>query len=156
MKRIIICGSRTFNDYEGLKLEMFLYMKMRLQTEIIEIVSGGQVSYNAKTNEKYGADYLGEKYAEEMGFTMKRFPANWNQFGKQAGAIRNKEMAKYATHCVAFWDGKSKGTKMMIDIATKQGLEVFVVKLNAEQKSKASVATDDDSSKDDDNQNKNL
>lgn len=37
-------------------------------------------------------------------------------------------MAQYANHLIAFWDGESKGTKNMIDEATKQGLLVDVIK----------------------------
>lgn len=42
-------------------------------------------------------------------------------------------MLKYAEEdkgaLVAFWDGKSKGTKHMIDIATKAKLKVVVVRI---------------------------
>lgn len=62
-----------------------------------------------------------------------RFPANWAAFGKRAGYIRNEQMAKYAVEdgscgmLIAFWDGKSRGTKHMIDLANKHGLKVHVV-----------------------------
>lgn len=56
------------------------------------------------------------------------FPANWDKHGKSAGHIRNAEMAKYADALVAFWDGKSKGTKGMIDYATRCNLRVKVVR----------------------------
>jgi hypothetical protein len=36
-------------------------------------------------------------------------------------------MADNADGLIAFWDGKSKGTKHMIDIATKGGLKVRVI-----------------------------
>jgi hypothetical protein len=35
-------------------------------------------------------------------------------------------MANYADALIAFWDGKSKGTKNMIDLATQAGLKVMV------------------------------
>ena len=63
-----------------------------------------------------------------MGYSVKEFPAQWNEFGKRAGYIRNEEMAKYADACVAFWDGESKGTKHMIDLANKHKIEVRVIK----------------------------
>ena len=41
----------------------------------------------------------------------------------------NKQMADYADALVAIWDGKSRGTKHMIDLARMQSLEVFVFRL---------------------------
>ena len=59
----------------------------------------------------------------EKGYKIKEFPAKWGQYGKRAGYLRNEEMANYATHCICFWDGESKGTKHMIDIAEREKLE---------------------------------
>ena len=42
-------------------------------------------------------------------------------------------MAKYASETygilIAFWDGKSRGTKNMIDTAKKHGLEIHIVQI---------------------------
>lgn len=63
------------------------------------------------------------------------FPAKWDTYGKAAGMIRNKEMADYAIKdsekaiLFAFWDGESRGTKGMIDIAKRCGMEVVVNEL---------------------------
>lgn len=59
---------------------------------------------------------------------MKRFPAKWKEYGKAAGFVRNSEMADYSDMLIAFWDGKSKGTKNMIDNAKKKKVKVKVVK----------------------------
>jgi hypothetical protein len=64
------------------------------------------------------------------GLKLENYPANWRQKGKQAGYLRNQEMAKKADALVAFWDGESKGTKHMIDIAEQMGLKVNVVQTN--------------------------
>lgn len=88
-----------------------------MNPEGIQIVSGGA----------RGADKLGELYAHTNLHSLKVFPADWEKFGKSAGYIRNEEMAKYADCLVAFWDGKSRGTKHMIDLAHKHGLQVRVV-----------------------------
>lgn len=113
--KIIVAGSRDFNDYELLKSRLSLCLKDAVD---IEIVSG-----TAK-----GADRLGELYANENNLKLKKFPADWNRYGKQAGYLRNKQMVEYATHCICFWDGKSKGTKMMIDLANKNNLKTEIVK----------------------------
>lgn len=115
--KIIIAGSRTFNNYELLKSEMNKLISPDVFCMDIEIFSGC-----AK-----GADILGEQYAKEYGFTIKRFPADWGKYGKKAGYIRNQQMSNFATHCVCFWDGKSKGTKMMIDLAKKAGLNTHII-----------------------------
>lgn len=73
-----------------------------------------------------GVDELGEQYADYMNIPIQRFPANWDEYGKSAGYIRNQLMADSADALIAVWDGVSKGTKHMIDIAHKKGLKVFV------------------------------
>jgi len=112
--KIIIAGSRNFNDYNLLKTSCD---NLLTQFTNIEIVSG-----TAR-----GADKLGERYAREKGYDIKQFPANWDKFGKSAGYIRNDEMAKYSDMLIAFWDGTSKGTKHMIDLANKRGIKVEIV-----------------------------
>ena len=121
MIKVIIAGTRDFDNYELLKQKMdkILAARVRNNEEII-IVSG-----TAR-----GADKLGERYARERGYTIKRFPANWDKNGKRAGYIRNEEMAKYADACVYFWDEVSRGTKHMIDLATRYKLALRVIKYN--------------------------
>ena len=112
--KVIIAGSRAFNDYEMLKRHAdYLLQNKNGQ---IEIVSG-----HAK-----GADSLGERYAKERGYSLKLFPAKWEAYGKRAGYLRNEEMANYADALIAFWDGESKGTEHMINFATEKGLNVRV------------------------------
>jgi len=115
MFRVIIAGGRKFDDYTLLKSKCDHYL---LKQETVIIVSG-----KAK-----GADTLGEQYAQECDFDIKEFPADWNKYGKRAGYLRNQEMANYADGLIAFWNGESKGTKHMIDIAKKGGLKVKIVK----------------------------
>jgi hypothetical protein len=114
MVKIIVAGSRNFNDYNLLKENLDFLIQGRKETEI--------VSGTAK-----GADLLGERYAREEGFFIKRFPADWNKYGKKAGYIRNEEMAKYADACVCFWDGSSRGTESMINLAKKHNLRTIVI-----------------------------
>lgn len=127
--RIIIAGSREFNDYD-LLLNSCLKIINQLKDDgynttrgLVEIVSG-----NAR-----GADKLGERFAEQFNLKVKRFIPDWNGLGKRAGYVRNGDMAKYAKEdeeigvLIAFWNG-SKGTKHMIDLANKEGLKVFIEK----------------------------
>lgn len=114
MNRIIVAGSRGFSDKSMLFAELD-HLLQRLSP--IEIVCG----------EARGADTLGREWAESRGWQVKSFPANWNAHGRRAGYLRNQEMADYATHCVVFWDGQSRGSKHMIDIAKAAGLGLRVV-----------------------------
>lgn len=115
--KIIIAGCREFNDYN--LLCKYCDKALSLQNKI-EIVSGTA----------NGADKLGEQYANEKGYNIKKFPADWNKYGKSAGYKRNEEMAKYADALIAFWDTKSKGTKHMIDLANRYKLKVKIVIFN--------------------------
>ncbi len=130
--RIIIAGSRDFNDYKLLRKEcneIFNQIsKERLLTGSInedvknmEIVSGGA----------RGADKLGEQFAKEYNIKIKQFIPDWDTYGKSAGYRRNAEMALYAKKdngvLIAFWDGISKGTNHMIDLAKKHGLKIYIV-----------------------------
>jgi hypothetical protein len=114
MFKLIIAGSRDFNDYEFLKTKLsFLLQYVK---EEVEIVSG-----KAK-----GADLLGERFAKEHGLKIKEFPADWDNFGKRAGYIRNEDMAMYANACVVFWKNKSKGSGHMISLAKKYNLKLRI------------------------------
>ena len=123
--RVIIAGSRGFNDFSKLheSVSKILFNENSTNSEIdkIKIISG-----TAR-----GADKLGEQFAHVCGYDLVRFPADWDTYGKSAGYRRNADMAKYASEqrgmLIAFWDGKSRGTKHMIDLANKYGLEVHVV-----------------------------
>jgi len=77
-----------------------------------------------------GVDKLGELWAERNKIPCEIFPANWDLYGNKAGPIRNNQMAEVADALIAIWDGKSRGTKHMIDTATKKGLKVYVHLLN--------------------------
>ena len=67
---------------------------------------------------------------------MELFPADWKKYGKSAGYVRNSEMAEVAESLIAFWDGKSRGTKNMIDIAKNKGLKVRIVNYESDSSGK--------------------
>ena len=113
MYRVIIAGCRDFTDYALLR--SFVDDALAGMQDI-EIVSGGAA----------GADALGERYARERGYGLKVFPAEWKKWGAAAGPIRNSQMADYADALIAFWDGKSAGTRDMIRKAEEKGLRVQV------------------------------
>lgn len=115
--RVIIAGTRSFNDYDLLRDSCNNLLSEKQRTHTVVVISG-----TAR-----GADQMGERYARERGFQLRRFPADWEQYGKSAGHIRNAKMADNADALIAFWDGESKGTKNMIDNARRKGLALRVI-----------------------------
>lgn len=128
--RIIIAGGRDYQDYQTLKTNVdnvivSLKEKYKNQFNRICIVCG----------DARGADTLGDRYGQQNGLHVYHFPANWKLFGKQAGPVRNAQMARFSREndnigvLIAFWDGASRGTKSMIELAKEKKLnEVFVVR----------------------------
>lgn len=113
--KVIIAGSRDFNDMDLLISKMDKILSNIKST--IEIVSGG-----AK-----GADLLGEAYATLRGHELTVMEADWDKHGRSAGYKRNEQMAAYASHCVIFWDGKSKGSAHMYQIAKRKGMKLRLI-----------------------------
>lgn len=99
--KVIICGGRSLDDYSLVKNVMD---EVAARIDVDEIVCG----------EARGADSLGKRWAIENGIQIASFPADWDRYGKSAGIRRNSSMGNYADYVVAFWDGKSTGTKHMI------------------------------------------
>lgn len=112
--RVIVAGSRdfTYEDYE-----------------IVEntcLMSGYWFS-TILSGKAQGVDELGEEFARRMNIPVDPYPADWAKYGpKRAGIVRNEEMAKNADALVAVWDGKSPGTKHMIQAARQRSLLVHV------------------------------
>lgn len=102
--KIAIIGSRDFNNY-GLLTETL----EQLKSNITQVISGAA----------RGADSLGEQWAKENQIDTLIFPANWSLYGKRAGFIRNEDIIKNCDFCIAFWDGKSKGTAHSISLCKK-------------------------------------
>ena len=115
--KIIVAGSRCFNDYNKLSKVLDEYIGTKCG---VKIISGGA----------RGADLLGERYAIEHGIEVERHPAEWDKYGKFAGLKRNEDMARSVGESgilFAFWDGISRGTGAMIKYAKKYGLEIHII-----------------------------
>jgi len=109
--KVIIAGSRDITD-----MDHVVEAVKQSGYEITEVVTGMA----------RGVDTLAEQYGFDKHLNIQRFEAKWNQFGKLAGRIRNIEMAVYAEALIAVWDGKSTGTRHMIEKALEKGLKVYV------------------------------
>lgn len=108
---VIIAGSRTILDYD----ELLLAIK-QANLNINKILCG----------KAQGVDTLGEQYALEHNIPINYYPADWDTYGKKAGYMRNEIMAKNANALIVLWDGKSKGTRHMINLANRYKLNIFM------------------------------
>lgn len=109
--KVIIAGSRGVTEYRTV-----LHAIVAADFDIGEVVSGGA----------RGVDRLGEHYAFLQKIPVRKFIPNWREEGRSAGLTRNIEMAMYADALIAVWDGRSTGTKHMIDVARRYHLAVYV------------------------------
>lgn len=116
--RVLVCGSRHFNDYERLKKEVLNALPIGDYIDCV-VISG-----HAR-----GADTLGERLAEDMCWKCDVYPADWNTYGKRAGPIRNRQMLVEGKPdmVIAFRSPNSRGTQNMINQARKARVEVQVV-----------------------------
>jgi hypothetical protein len=115
--KIIVAGSRDFNNYELLK-------------ETMDKIIGEETDITIISGCARGADKLGERYAEERKYKLELYPAEWDKFGRASGYIRNRSMALNGEVCVVFWDGQSKGTQHMINLSNEYNLKTHIIKYN--------------------------
>ena len=111
---LIIADCRDFTDRDFIYERIDSFIKEYGEPDLI--IEGGAS----------GVDRIAGEYARDHNISLKIFKADWNKYGRAAGPIRNEEMAKHGTHLLAFWDGKSRGTKNMIETARLYGLTVII------------------------------
>lgn len=120
MTRIVVCGSRGFEDYQA--FQRCMDVLLRSLDEPMELVSG----------HASGADRLAERYASENSIPIHIIRPDWKTYGKAAGPIRNRKMLEYTSAetpvVIAFWDGESRGTKHTIDAARSMDINVYVIR----------------------------
>lgn len=132
--RLIVAGGRDFDDYDRLSAELFALAENELGPYAVSIVSGLA----------RGADHWGREFALREQVQLYEFPADWDnvdvpgavvrtnrngrQYNARAGIDRNHQMGDFADGLIAFWDGKSRGTKDMIEYMQSLEKPVRVVR----------------------------
>lgn len=130
--KLIVAGSRGLLVFSDFIHGMVNLINHSEPNKVTEIVSGTAA----------GIDKSGEFYAEEYNLHCEKFPAPWkeidhpeavireNQYGQydaNAGRRRNKQMADYADALLLIWDGKSDGSKNMLETMKKQKKPIYEV-----------------------------
>ena len=83
------------------------------------IVSGGAV----------GADTYAKDFAIKNNLQLIEFLPDYEKYGRKAPLVRNKLIIENCDCVLAFWDGKSRGTKYTLDYAEKCGKPIKIVKI---------------------------
>ncbi|MEA4973606.1 MAG: hypothetical protein VB119_10620 [Candidatus Metalachnospira sp.] len=109
--RVAVIGSRGLSVT---RLEDYL------PDDVTEIVSGGA----------RGVDTSAKEYAAAKGIKLTEFLPEYDKYGKSAPLKRNITIIKNSDFVLAFWDGKSHGTKFVIDKCRQSGIpvKVFIAK----------------------------
>lgn len=115
--KLIVAGGRDFVNTQV------------MITVLMDLVEKGKIDPNPELvcGMARGADMLAYSLWANHNMKIHTFPADWNKHGKSAGYIRNAEMGNFADVLVAFWDGKSRGTKHMIEYMQKLGKPVHII-----------------------------
>ena len=113
-KRVVIAGSRHFNDY-ALFCSVVDQCLWRIRKEYDLIILSGHCT---------GADLMAERYAEENGLALEVYPADWS-LGRKAGPLRNKQMVALADFAITF-PGGGHGTRSLIELAKQKGIPIRI------------------------------
>lgn len=100
--RLIVAGGRDFVDRD------------RLNSKLDDILRENGDQLVILSGMARGADRFAYDWAKAHNVPCQEYPAQWDTYGKSAGFQRNGQMAKEADALLAFWDGKSSGTRHMI------------------------------------------
>jgi hypothetical protein len=109
----MVTGSRTWTDADAIDATLSRYALAGA-----EFVHGGAG----------GADQMAADWCRlwSVGETM--FLPDYATHGSRAPHVRNDAMLDVAGAVVAFWDGKSRGTKSVIEKAEKRSIPVEVIR----------------------------
>ena len=105
--RVAVIGSRTLTVRD---------LGHYLPEGTTEIVSGGA----------RGVDACAREYALTHGLPLTEFLPEYEKYGRSAPLKRNLAIIARADLVLAFWDGRSRGTKFVIDNCRRRGVPVKI------------------------------
>lgn len=111
--RLAIIGSRNLSVSN---LEKYM------PSGVSEIVSGGA----------RGIDTCAKEYAMENDLILTEFLPEYSKYGRSAPLVRNDLIIDYADEVIAFWDGKSRGTKYVIEKCKSKNKKLTVIRCDDE------------------------
>lgn len=118
MRYVMVSGSRTW-EHPTVIEDVFREYNRRARGAEVTLIHGG-----AK-----GADQLAAAEAKELGWSLEQHNPDWEKYGRRAGILRNLVMLELNPEWVfIFWDGKSRGTKHVIDECRRRNLNHTLVK----------------------------
>lgn len=115
LQKFAIIGSRAFNNYYLMQKYLDKYLP----------------SYaTVVTGHANGSDQLAEVYAQNHHIPLEIYESQWEIFGKDAILRQRKDIVNNSNYCIAFWDGKSAGTKRLIDMFKDAGKPVTIIDIS--------------------------
>lgn len=113
--RVLVCGGRTYLDRNRLFRELWTFHGE--EGPRTEVISGMAT----------GADTLAVQWADVAGVGLIPFYAQWHQYGKRAGTIRNEKMLIEGKPDVVIAFAGTQGTAHMKQIARAAGVRVVEI-----------------------------
>lgn len=110
---VLVCGSRGWDSYQQVRGAL-----ARFAGSPVSVLHGAA----------NGADTFAGTACIALGLNCYAYPPEYEKFGRDAPHVRNDEMLKQADLVLAFWDGKSRGTRSVIEKARKLGIPVEVIR----------------------------
>jgi hypothetical protein len=106
--KVIITGSKDIEDYKLVADAM-----QNCNFNVTEVVCG-----NAR-----GIETLGYRWAQCYGKAVKQIQGDWDQDGNPIG---DSKMVSYCDAAVIIWDGKSQGTRKLINQLIKKNKPYYL------------------------------
>lgn len=109
--KVVIAGTRYKDPDNRIPFDDYTLLTKSIERSgynITEVISGDAI----------GVDKMGERWAVTNNIKTTLMPVSseeWNRLGKRAGPMRNKRMAEYCDAAIVIWDGKSPGTRNMVN-----------------------------------------
>ena len=115
--KVLVCGGRDYEDRDHVYRVLDAYLA-RIGPDML-LINGGAP----------GADTLAREWAVDRRVDHLTLYAKWDLFGRSAGPIRNRRMAKKKPKLVLAFHpnlAQSKGTRDMIKVAQKLDIKYKV------------------------------